>query len=105
MLLNEAVNITGCSCKRIKSRCHSLIFAESVQRTSSDTPIPLAPAGHERQCLVFSFGLDNSRRSTMQWHAIAFLAIDQEIETPFARTLRVIDTAPVKRERFAARLG
>jgi predicted O-methyltransferase YrrM len=35
---------------------------------------------------------------------IAFLAIDQEIETPFARTLRVIDSAPWNEKRFAARL-
>jgi hypothetical protein len=35
---------------------------------------------------------------------IAFLAIDKEIETPFARTLRVIDSAPWNEKRFAARL-
>jgi predicted RNA methylase len=35
---------------------------------------------------------------------IAFLAIDEEIETPFARTLRVIDSAPWNEKRFAARL-
>jgi hypothetical protein len=35
---------------------------------------------------------------------IAFLAIDQDIETPFARTLHVIDSAPWNEKRFAARL-
>jgi hypothetical protein len=35
---------------------------------------------------------------------IAFLAIDQEIKTPFARTLRVIDSAPWNEKRFSARL-
>jgi len=35
---------------------------------------------------------------------IAFLAIDKGIETPFARTLRVIDSAPWNEKRFAARL-
>ena len=35
---------------------------------------------------------------------IAFLSIDKEIETPFARTLRVIDSAPWNEKRFAARL-
>jgi hypothetical protein len=35
---------------------------------------------------------------------IAFLAIDEEVETPFARTLHVIDSAPWNEKRFAARL-
>ena len=35
---------------------------------------------------------------------IAFLAIDREIQTPFARTLRVLDSAPWNEKRFAARL-
>jgi SAM-dependent methyltransferase len=35
---------------------------------------------------------------------IAFLAIDQDIKIPFARTLRVIDSAPWNEKRFAARL-
>jgi hypothetical protein len=35
---------------------------------------------------------------------IAFLAIGEEIATPFARTLRVIDSAPWNEKQFAARL-
>src|SRR5215472_2138159 len=35
---------------------------------------------------------------------IAFLAMDKEIETPFARTLRVIDSAPWNEKQLAARL-
>ena len=35
---------------------------------------------------------------------IAFLATDREAETPFARTLRVVDSAPWNEKRFAARL-
>jgi hypothetical protein len=35
---------------------------------------------------------------------IAFLALDQEVATPFARTLRVVDSAPWNEKRFAARL-
>jgi len=35
---------------------------------------------------------------------IAFLAIDHEVSTPFARTLRVIDSAPWNEKRFAVRL-
>ena len=35
---------------------------------------------------------------------IAFIAINREISTPFARTLRVVDSAPWHEKRFAARL-
>ena len=35
---------------------------------------------------------------------IAFIAVSQAVTTPFARTLRVIDSAPWNEKRFAARL-
>jgi len=35
---------------------------------------------------------------------IAFLTADQELATPFARTLRVVESAPWNEKRFAARL-
>jgi hypothetical protein len=35
---------------------------------------------------------------------IAFIAADREVATPFARTLRVLDSAPWHERRFAARL-
>lgn len=35
---------------------------------------------------------------------IAFLTVDGEISSPFARTLRVVDSAPWNEKRFAARL-
>jgi SAM-dependent methyltransferase len=35
---------------------------------------------------------------------IAFISINREISTPFARTLRVVDSAPWNEKRFAARL-
>jgi hypothetical protein len=35
---------------------------------------------------------------------IAFLTLDQEVATPFARTLRVLHSAPWNEKRFAARL-
>ena len=35
---------------------------------------------------------------------IAFLTADQQIATPFARTLRVVESAPWNEKRFAARL-
>ena len=35
---------------------------------------------------------------------IAFIAVSREVATPFARTLRVIDSAPWNEKRFAARL-
>jgi hypothetical protein len=35
---------------------------------------------------------------------IAFIAVSREVRTPFARTLRVVDSAPWNEKRFAARL-
>jgi THUMP domain-like len=35
---------------------------------------------------------------------IAFLTVDREVSTPFARTLRVVESAPWNEKRFAARL-
>jgi hypothetical protein len=35
---------------------------------------------------------------------IAFIAVGQEVTTPFARTLRVIDSGPWNEKRFATRL-
>jgi len=35
---------------------------------------------------------------------IAFIAVSHEVTTPFARTLRVVDSAPWNEKRFAARL-
>ncbi len=35
---------------------------------------------------------------------IAFIAVSEEVTTPFARTLRVVDSAPWNEKRFAARL-
>jgi len=35
---------------------------------------------------------------------IAFLTLDREVQTPFARTLRVLDSAPWNEKRFARRL-
>jgi hypothetical protein len=35
---------------------------------------------------------------------IAFLTLDREVHTPFARTLRVLDSAPWNEKRFARRL-
>jgi len=43
VMLDEALNIMRGSCRRIKNRRHSPIFAEGAERTSSDTPIPVAP--------------------------------------------------------------
>ncbi|HTU76083.1 MAG TPA: class I SAM-dependent methyltransferase [Trebonia sp.] len=36
---------------------------------------------------------------------IAFIAVSREVTTPFARTLRVVDSAPWNEKRFAARLS
>ena len=35
---------------------------------------------------------------------IAFLTLDRPVQTPFARTLRVLDSAPWNEKRFARRL-
>ena len=35
---------------------------------------------------------------------IAFLTLDRPVQTPFARTLRVLDSAPWNEKRFAKRL-
>jgi SAM-dependent methyltransferase len=79
--------------------------------TEPGPPVPLGQPGEfllDPNPAVTRAGLvEDLARQLGAWKIdpqIAFLALDREARTPFARTLRVLDSAPWNEKRFAARL-
>jgi hypothetical protein len=74
-------------------------------------PVPVAAPGEyllDPNPAVTRAGLvEDLARTVGGWKIddqIAFITVNREISTPFARTLRVLDSAPWNEKRFAARL-
>jgi hypothetical protein len=78
---------------------------------SEDAPVPVRPPGGfllDPNPAVTRAGLvEELARAVGYWKIddqIAFLSADQPVHTPFARTLRVIESAPWKEKQLTARL-
>jgi THUMP domain-like/RNA cap guanine-N2 methyltransferase len=86
-------------------------LATAATRASPGGPVPVQPPGGfllDPNPAVTRAGLvEDLARSTGAWkidERIAFLSADAPVRTPFARTLRVIDSAPWDQRRLPARL-
>jgi THUMP domain-like/RNA cap guanine-N2 methyltransferase len=88
------------------------ILPSGLTLTSGDgEPVPVCPPGEfllDPNPAVTRAGLvEELARATGCWKIddrIAFLSANQQVRTPFARTLRVIESAPWKEKQLAARL-
>ena len=100
----------GC-CRRPGPRRATILPAGDTLVARPGDPVPVGEPGEyllDPSPAVTRAGLvEDLARTLGAWKfdpQIAFLAIDREIQTPFARTLRVLDSAPWNEKRFAARL-
>ncbi len=98
----------------VTSRATVLPAGDTLTASASDPPqppVPLAPPGGyllDPSPAVTRAGLvADLARLTGAWQIdpmIAFLSSDEPLRTPFARTLRVLESAPWHEKRFARRL-
>ena len=98
----------------VTSRATILPAGDTLTAAASDPPpppVPLAPPGAyllDPSPAVTRAGLvAELARQLGAWQIdpmIAFLSSDEPLRTPFARTLRVLESAPWHEKRFARRL-